>query len=132
MSAMVPPALHTRRGAASEGGLGYTRCPMRAAQDSESQAFRRLRTWLTRRRFFQLDLRLRIELAVLSVMLGGFVFWQVRIPLDGIRLAAGATGVLASLGFGCASLALVTWVLVAARHWHRLRVGPPGPAWLAL
>jgi Gnt-I system high-affinity gluconate transporter len=96
---------------------------MHAALDSESQALRRLRTWLTRRRFFQLDLRLRLELAVLGLMLGGFVFWQVRIPLDGIRLAAGTTGVLAALGFGCAALALVTWVLVGARHWHRLRVG---------
>lgn len=129
---MVPPAPHARKGAASEGSLGYNRRPMRATLDSESQAFRSLRTWLTRRRFFQLDLRLRIELAVLSVMLGGFVFWQVRVPLDGIRLAAGTTGVLAALGFGSAALALLTWVLVGARHWHRLRVGPPGPAWLAL
>jgi len=71
-----------------EAGLGYNRRPMRANLDSESQAFHRLRTWLTRRRFFQLELRLRIELALLGVLLGGFVFWQVRAPLDGIRLAA--------------------------------------------
>ena len=105
---------------------------MRGAPDPETLALRRLRATLTRRRFFQLDLRLRIELAVLSLMLGSFIFWQVRVPLDGIRRAAGATGVLAALGFGAAALALVTFGLVGARHWYRLRVGPPGPAWLAL
>jgi len=65
-------------------------------------------------------------------MLGSFIFWQVRVPLDGIQRAAGAIGVLAALGFGAAALALVTFGLVGARHWYRLRVGPPGPAWLAL
>lgn len=87
---------------------------------------------LTRRRFFQLELRLRIELAILSLMLGSFIFWQVRVPLDGIQRAGGSMGVLAALAFGAVMLALVTWALVGARHWYRLRVGPPGPSWLAL
>ena len=105
---------------------------MRGAPDPETLALHRLRATLTRRRFFQLELRLRIELAVLSLMLGSFIFWQVRVPLDGIQRAGGAMGVLASLGFGAVALALVTLVLVGARHWYRLRVGPPGPSWLAL
>lgn len=129
---MVTPGFGARKGRPRGTRLRYNPSPMRAPLDNESIAFRRLRGWLVQRRFSQLELRLRIELAVLSLMLGAFVFWQVRIPLDGIRFAAGATGVLAALGFGCAALALVTSGLVGARHWYRLRVGPGGPSWLSL
>ena len=105
---------------------------MRAVPDPETQAFRRLRAWLARRRFFQLELRLRFELTLLSLLVGGFVFWQVRVPLDGVRLAGGPSAVLAALALGAAALALLTFALVGVRHWHRLRTGPPGPPWLAL
>jgi hypothetical protein len=80
----------------------------------------------------QLEIRLRFEFALLGMLVGGFVFWQVRAPLAGVHDAAGPWAVMGALAAAWAVLAVVATVLVAARHVRRLRSGPPGPHWLAL
>ncbi|HYM81097.1 MAG TPA: hypothetical protein VEY91_06765 [Candidatus Limnocylindria bacterium] len=79
-----------------------------------------------------MDPRLRVELALLALLLGGFLFWQVRIPLDGLRRHYGAPAVAAALSAAWVGLAALGAGLVAARHAHALRRAPSGPSWLAL
>ena len=104
---------------------------MRSTSHSEAAAFRHLRRLLTRRRFSQLDLRLKLELGLLAVLLAGFVFWQVRGAFASIA-AQGGNGVLAAFLGTWLALSVLAALLVGLRHGHRLRTGPPGPAWLAL
>src|SRR5262245_55294159 len=105
---------------------------MRPTFEPDASAFRYLRHRLTRRRFSQLDLRLRIELLLLASLMTGFVFWQVRAPFASVAYSSGAVGVLAALGGTWAVLALLATGVVAGRHGYRLSRGAPGPAWLAL
>ncbi len=105
---------------------------MLVPEDPQTQSFRQLQSRLTRRRVAQLEPRLRIELLVLAALLAGFVFWQVRAPLAGVRHAGGPPAVLAVLTLAWVILALLTAGLVTFRHAHRLRSVPPGPSWLAL
>ena len=105
---------------------------MGGAPSSPGAAFGWLEQRLAWRRLRQLDLKLRIELALLALLIGGFLFWQVRIPLVGVAqrhgpvLAAGwvfaALLVLAGLGVA----------LVAQQTARAMRRGPDGPEWLAL
>src|SRR6185369_734425 len=98
------------------------------SMDLDVQAFRFLRSRLARRRFSQLDLRLRLELGVLAVLLTSFVFWQVRAPFASIAAQGGPRATWAVLAGTWMALAAVAAAVVAARHAHRLRLGPPGPA----
>lgn len=105
---------------------------MSPSADPQAKAFRELQVRLLRRRLSQLELHLRLELGLLGILIGGFIFWQVRAPLSGVHHAGGPAAVLGALGVAWAVLALITLSLVAARHARRLRSGPPGPPWLAL
>ena len=100
--------------------------------DPEAAAFRRLRSLLSRRRLAQIELRLRLEMLLLGILLGGFVFWQARAPFDGLHRQGGPPLVLAALGIAWLATALIAGGLVAARHAARLRAGPPGPEWMSL
>jgi hypothetical protein len=104
---------------------------MRSISHPEAAAFRHLRRLLTGRRFSQLDLRLKLELGLLALLITGFVFWQVRGAFASIAAQGGAAVLAALLGTWLV-LSLLAALLVGARHGHRLRTGAPGPAWLAL
>jgi hypothetical protein len=105
---------------------------MTLSRDPETAAFRNLRSLLSRRRLAQIDLRLRLELLLLGLLLMGFIFWQARLPFANLRAQGGAPLVLAALGITWLAMALVAAGFVAFRHAARLRAGPPGPAWLSL
>src|SRR4030095_5824517 len=105
---------------------------MPAIPDSDSAAFRFLRHRLTRRRLSQLDLRLKLELGLLAALLMGFVFWQVRGAFASVAAQGGSGAVLGALAVTWLGLALIAAGFVGVRHAHRLRSGPPGPAWLSL
>lgn len=103
--------------------------------------FASLERALLRRRLARLDLRLKLEILALGLLVNGFVFWQARVPFDGIARAsrsARLTGddaplpveiVLAAI---LAALALLGGALAAARLLRVLGDRPPGPDWLAL
>ena len=94
--------------------------------------FRDLERRLTRRRWAQLDLRLRVELVALALIVSGFLFWQARAPLDGLAHRGGPPAVVLAVAVVQVILAALAGVLAATRHARALRVGPPGPEWLAL
>lgn len=105
---------------------------MSASLVFQSRAFRDLEHRLARRRLQQLDPRMRWELALLAILIAGFLFWQVRVPLDGLVRARGpltAAGAVLALWL---LLAILAGAMAALRHARRLRQGPPGPEWLAL
>lgn len=99
---------------------------------SPPHAFRRLERDLTRRRLMQLDPRMRTELALLGLLIAGFLFWQVRVPLDGLVRARGATAGLGVVAVAWLVLAALGAALAGGEHGRRLRTGPHGPEWLAL
>jgi len=105
---------------------------MPASTSPQAAAFRRLERDLVRRRFMQLDSRMRIELLALGLLIAGFLFWQVRVPLDGLVRAHGALAGLEVVGVAWLALGLLGAGLAAGYHAHRLRLGPRGPEWLAL
>ena len=105
---------------------------MTPTHDLETAAFRRLRSHLSRRRLAQIELRLRLEMLLLGVLLGGFVLWQARAPFDGLSRQGGPAVVLAALGITGLAMALIAGGFVTARHAARLRRGPPGPEWMSL
>jgi hypothetical protein len=99
---------------------------------SASSAFPALRRALSVRRLRRLDVVVRAEIALLAVLVGGFVFWQVRVPLDGVARAAGPGAASLRLGAGLALLVVAAAVDAGVRHARRLREGFSGPDWLAL
>jgi hypothetical protein len=105
---------------------------MPALTSPQAVAFRRLERDLVRRRLLQLDPRMRVELALLGILIAGFLFWQVRVPLDGLVRARGPLAGLETVGVAWLALALLGTGLAAGEHGRRLRTGPRGPAWLAL
>jgi hypothetical protein len=105
---------------------------MPALPAPQARAFRDLEHALVRRRLMQLDPRMRVELVLLALLIAGFLFWQVRVPLDGLVRARGAWAggvVIAVIWLGLATLGAA---LAGARHARALRAGPAGPEWLAL
>jgi hypothetical protein len=123
---MVPPSVRPRKvhchRARPSGRIVNPMSP-RAAQTVA--AFRELQRRLTRRRIEQIDLRLRLELLALAAVGGGFLFWQVRVPLDGIARREGP------LAAARATAVALAGAVAALRHARLLRRAP-GPAWLAL
>ncbi len=105
---------------------------MHAPIPSPAHVFRGLERALTRRRLMQLDPRMRTELALLGLLIAGFLFWQVRVPLDGLVRARGATAALGVVAVAWLILAAVGASLAGGEHARRLRTGPRGPEWLAL
>ena len=105
---------------------------MTRARDATEAPFRDLERRLTRRRWAQLDLRLRVELVALALIVSGFLFWQARAPLDGLAHRGGPPAVVLAVAVVQVILAALAGVLAATRHARALRVGPPGPEWLAL
>lgn len=105
---------------------------MSAPIPSQARAFRQLERALTRRRLLQLDPRMRIELALLGLLIAGFLFWQVRVPLDGLVRARGTLAGLEVVATAWLVLGLLGAGLAAGYHARSLRAGPRGPAWLAL
>lgn len=94
--------------------------------------FRLLHRNLVRRRLAQFDVRLRLEIILLVAIIGAFLFWQARVPLDGLRRANGPLAAAAALAVILGAIALGTGLLIAGRHARQLRAPLPGPAWLAL
>src|SRR5438874_1225390 len=135
-----PPGCGVSRRSDTLGRMSASRFP-------SDPAFRRLEAALRRRRFQQLDLRLRVELLALGLLAAGFVGWRVRVPLDGL---ARRNGPFAAAGALAAALA-TTWDTMRTRGGRRgfvhlleatvtdrrgTRVAHPrwsrGPAWLTL
>jgi hypothetical protein len=105
---------------------------MPAPSPSRTPAFRGLERALTRRRLMQLDPRMRAELALLGLLVAMFLFWQVRVPLDGLVRARGPGAGLVVVAVAWGVLAGLGGMLAGGTHARRLRTGPPGPEWLAL
>jgi len=98
----------------------------------QASAFRQLERTLTRRRLLQLDPRMRGEIALLSLLIAGFLFWQVRVPLDGLTRARGPLAGTAVIVVAWLTLAGLGGILAGTRHVRCLEAGPAGPEWLAL
>jgi hypothetical protein len=94
-------------------------------------AFFHLQSTLLRRRLAGIEGVLRFELAALALLLGGYLFLQVRPLFVDLSAKHGPWGVAIALEGACLALAALGGVLVARRHARRLRA-PDGPAWLAL
>jgi len=115
------------------GKRAVSSCPMSslASPSTSRAALRSLARALQRRRLAQLELRDRIVLAVLALLVAGFAYWQVRVPLDGAVRAGGVAGGAAYLSGALAACLAFAAVLAFERHGTLLRQ-PPGPDWLAL
>ena len=85
-----------------------------------------------RRRLAGVDTRLRVELVALCALISAFLFWQARVPLDGLARARGPIAVAMVELLVLAALAALGGFLAGARHIARLRGRAGGPAWLAL
>ena len=99
---------------------------------NEASPFTLLHRHLVRRRLAQFDVRLRIEILLLVALIGAFLFWQARVPLDGVLRAQGPLAAAAILAAILAAIAIGTGVLIGGRHARQLRSVLPGPAWLAM
>ena len=98
------------------------------ARSSSNTAFRSLERALVRRRFRALELPLRLELAALSALIAGFLFWQIRVPLDGFARGASPLKVGAVVLGWLALLALAGGALAGARNAARTARVPPAPS----
>ena len=98
---------------------------------SQTAVLRDLHRALVRRRFAQIEPKLRLELAALGLLIGAFLFWHTRVSFDGLARSHGPLAVLEAAAGLCALLAALGGALAGARHAARLH-DPPGPPWLAL
>ena len=80
----------------------------------------------------QLDPRLRVELGLLALLTAAVLFWQVRVPLDGLVRSRGPSAALGVVVVAWLMLAGLGSMLAGGYHARRLRAGPRGPAWLSL
>jgi hypothetical protein len=94
-------------------------------------AFRTLERRLAARRFAALNGRMRVLILLLFGYIVAFVYWQARVPLDGLRRAKGEPAAALALGGVLASIALLGAITAA---WRRTTFTErvPGPEWLAL
>ena len=104
---------------------------MTAPRPDQAAAFAALERHLASRRLARLDVHSRVVVAALVLILSGFFFWQVRVPLDGHVRANGAASGALWLAAGLGAFALAGAVTAAWRQGVMLdRL--PGPEWLAL
>jgi len=94
-------------------------------------AFRALQATLLARRAVGMGTRLWLVTLSLSGCVAAFVYWQVRVPLDGTLHHAGPAAATLRLGLTLAASA-VGGAIVAASRQVTLAAQPPGPEWLAL
>lgn len=97
-----------------------------------ASAFRPLRRALIARRLQRLDPVLRLELALIGALAGGYAAWRARLPLDQLARTGGAGAAAEAPAAALAASALLGGLLAGADHAGRLRRTPPGPEWLAL
>lgn len=97
----------------------------------QARAFRTLEHRLFARRLDSMDLALRASVLVFALAASAFVYWRLRIPMDGLAHASGAPAAARHLALALAAFAAFAGALAATRHAH-LVARPPGPAWLAL
>jgi hypothetical protein len=97
-----------------------------------ANGFRSLETALVRRRLQAIDTILRLEILAIAALSTGFVFWQVRVPLDSLARKDGPLLVLVTVGITWLVLALLAAALAGGRMARDLRRGPEGPPWLTL
>ena len=105
---------------------------MPALVTSRTPAFQGLERALIRRRLMQLDPRLRVELGLLALLTAAVLFWQVRVPLDGLARSRGPFAAIGVVAVAWLILAALGSVLAGGYHARRLRAGPHGPEWLSL
>lgn len=104
---------------------------MTAHPTDQAAAFAALDRHLAMRRLAQLDTRSRVVVVALAVLVSGFFFWQVRVPLDGHIRAHGAASGALWLAAGLGAIALAAGSTASWRQGVLLdRL--PGPEWLAL
>jgi hypothetical protein len=94
-------------------------------------AFRTLESRLAARRLAAMDVRMRVTLCAIVVLLTGFVFWQIRVPLDGLHRHQGDLAVAKSVAMWLALWAAAAGASAAARM-ATMSARVPGPEWLAL
>jgi hypothetical protein len=101
-------------------------------RSASAPAFAALRHALVRSRFRHTEPLLRLEMVALALLVAAFLFWQARIPLDGLARARGPAAVATALAALLALLAAAGGAVAFGRHRDALRGDPVGPAWLAL
>ena len=94
-------------------------------------AFRMLESRLAARRIAAMDVRMRMTLALIVMLLAGFVFWQIRIPLQGLQHFHGDIAVARRVALWLALWAAAAGASAAARM-ATMSARVPGPEWLAL
>ena len=106
---------------------------MRRRKETRAEtAFRELRRALVRRRWQSIEPRLRVEVALLAVLVGGFLFWQARVPLEAIARESGPAVAAVRVAIGLGALAILGGWTAGVRHRSRLRAAWSGPSWLSL
>src|SRR5438552_3617461 len=73
--------------------------------------FRDLERALLWRRFRGTELRLRVEIAAIAVLLSAFCGWKARVPLDGLTRAGGPAPAARAVALGAAALAALAGVV---------------------
>ncbi len=101
------------------------------ARSRSAAAFRDLRRALARRRLRTTGARLGAVTIGIAVIVSAFAYWQVRVPLDGLRRNHGEGAALIALAGVLGALALAGAVLAGTRA-TALQRRRPGPEWLAL
>ena len=104
---------------------------MPAHPNPSRAAFALLSRALRSRRAAQADLRSRLVLLVLAALVAAFVYWQVRIPLDGALRTGGIAAATTTLASALLALLALAAALAFERHGALLREAP-GPEWLAI
>lgn len=97
-----------------------------------SNGFRALEAALLRRRLQAIDAVLRLEILAIAVLSTGFVFWQVRVPLDSLVRNDGPFIVVVVAAVTWVALGMLAAFLAGQRMLRDLRRGPEGPPWLSL
>lgn len=79
-----------------------------------------------------METRLKIEIGLLALLVGAFLFWQARVSFASMAHDLGTARVAQVAAVLGSMLAIVAGARVAVSHARRLRGRAPGPAWLAL
>jgi hypothetical protein len=95
-------------------------------------AFAQLQRALLARTASRIEPRLRVELALLTLLTWGFTFWRARIPFDSLTRERGWGASVWALAGTLGFLAIVGATAAALHHVRQLRARAAGPSWLAL